>query len=168
MASISVLKIVGQGPLSLQQPETVDWCHPLHLKSDVGPVVALASFPGSGNTWFRYLLQQASGIFTGSVYRNMKLRMNGYPGEGIANGSVSVIKTHKSTDLHLQGYDKVVLLVRDPSSAILAEFNRKAGGQVGYASPERFKENNGKQWRELVCKAGISWQTMNAAWISHF
>ena len=26
-----------------------------------GPYVALASFPGSGNTWLRYLLQQATG-----------------------------------------------------------------------------------------------------------
>ena len=25
-----------------------------------GPVTALASFPGSGNTWLRYLLQQVS------------------------------------------------------------------------------------------------------------
>ncbi len=33
----------------------------LGMRPEPGPVVALASFPGSGNTWLRYLLQQATG-----------------------------------------------------------------------------------------------------------
>ena len=32
------------------------------------PLMALASFPGSGNTWTRYLIEGATGVFTGSVY----------------------------------------------------------------------------------------------------
>ena len=44
---------VGRVPIS--------WCKPLGMKVAPGPVVALASFPGSGNTWLRYLLQQATG-----------------------------------------------------------------------------------------------------------
>lgn len=28
-----------------------------------GKTIALASFPGSGNTWLRYLLQQATGNY---------------------------------------------------------------------------------------------------------
>ena len=32
------------------------------------PPIALASRPGAGNTWVRYLLQGATGIFTGDVY----------------------------------------------------------------------------------------------------
>lgn len=32
-------------------------------KDDPGALIALASFPGSGNTWLRYLLQQATGMF---------------------------------------------------------------------------------------------------------
>ena len=39
----------------------ISWCKPLGMKAAPGPVVALASFPGSGNTWLRYLLQQATG-----------------------------------------------------------------------------------------------------------
>lgn len=38
----------------------IDWCQPIGFKAAPGPVVALASFPGSGNTWVRYLLQQVN------------------------------------------------------------------------------------------------------------
>jgi len=38
---------------------------------------ALASYPGSGNTWVRYLLEAASGIFTGSRYKDLQLQIFG-------------------------------------------------------------------------------------------
>ncbi|KAA0191301.1 hypothetical protein HAZT_HAZT005754 [Hyalella azteca] len=37
------------------------------------PPRALASFPGSGNTWARYLVEGATGIHTGSVYLDEEL-----------------------------------------------------------------------------------------------
>jgi len=33
----------------------------------------LASYPGSGNTWIRYLLERATGYYTGSAYRDVNL-----------------------------------------------------------------------------------------------
>ena len=33
-------------------------------------MVALASFPGSGNTWLRYLIEGITGIFSGTFYFN--------------------------------------------------------------------------------------------------
>ena len=39
----------------------IEWCVKQGLKAAPGPKTALASFPGSGNTWLRYLLQQATG-----------------------------------------------------------------------------------------------------------
>jgi hypothetical protein len=39
----------------------LQWCQALRFLEQPGPVVALASFPGSGNTWVRYLLQQVTG-----------------------------------------------------------------------------------------------------------
>ena len=56
-----------------------DRCKPLRFlpsNVDVKPAV-LASFPGSGNTWLRHLLQQASGIYTGSEYSNPHLSKSG-------------------------------------------------------------------------------------------
>ena len=45
-----------------RQEKKINWCKPLGLKAAPGPVTALASFPGSGNTWLRYLVQQVTGI----------------------------------------------------------------------------------------------------------
>ena len=61
----------------------IHWCKPLGFRAAIpqrDSVVALASFPGSGNTWLRYLLQQATGIITGSIYKDHALLRNGFPG----------------------------------------------------------------------------------------
>ena len=47
------------------------WCRPLNFLQPSGPPVALASFPGSGNTWLRYLLQQATGEYCRRVFRSL-------------------------------------------------------------------------------------------------
>ena len=55
-------------------------CRPLDYRdvnSQQDGVIALASFPGSGNTWTRYLLQQSTGIITGDIYMANELIANG-------------------------------------------------------------------------------------------
>ena len=75
----------GLPPMSRKSgrfPE-ISWCKPLGYRAAIpqrDSVIALASFPGSGNTWVRYLLQQATGIITGSIYKDHALLRNGFPG----------------------------------------------------------------------------------------
>ena len=58
------------------------WCKGnLHFLDPPGPLTALASYPGSGNTWLRYLIQQATGIATGSVYNAALLRVRKFQKE---------------------------------------------------------------------------------------
>lgn len=106
--------------------------------------IALASFPGSGNTWLRYLLQQATGVLTGSVYKDFGLLKSGFPAESVANSSVLMVKTHEFGEDTWSQFGRAVLLIRDPAKAILAEFNRQSGGHVGFASPDRYKRTRGK------------------------
>ena len=105
--------------------------------------VALASFPGSGNTWVRGLLQWATGVCTGGIYCDTELRVRGYPGETLRSGRTLVVKTHqvdprwtgviyspnttdsyftKETDIPV--YDSAIFLVRNPYHALVAEWNR--------------------------------------------
>ncbi len=56
--------------------------------------VLLMSYPGSGNTWVRGLLERATGICTGSVYCDSALKRGGFNGENIFSGTVLVTKSH--------------------------------------------------------------------------
>lgn len=125
------------------------------------PIAALASFPGSGNTWLRYLLQQATGILTGSVYKDYGLLKSGFPAESISNTSVLLVKTHEWGSHVWAKFGKAILLVRDPAKAILAEFNRQSGGHVGFASPDRYKRTKGK------CKLNGQRGAVNSRVINH-
>ena len=60
----------------LSDPVCTGYKVKFHLKKTLHPI-ALASFPGTGNTWLRYLIESITGIFTGSVYNDERLRRKG-------------------------------------------------------------------------------------------
>jgi hypothetical protein len=103
----------------------------------------LYTFPGSGNTWGRLLIEYATGIYSGSVY-NDKTLLQALPGEFTCDWSVSVIKVHPHTHNALpllnggfnsdnmkckrgnvKRFHKAVLLIRDPYDSIWSEFQRR-------------------------------------------
>jgi hypothetical protein len=57
------------------------------------------TFPGSGNTWGRLLIEYSTGIYTGSIYNDKSL-YEIMPGEYTCSWRVSVIKAHP----HTHGY----------------------------------------------------------------
>ncbi|XP_077870060.1 sialate:O-sulfotransferase 2-like [Saccoglossus kowalevskii] len=133
------------------------------------PIVALASRPGCGNTWTRHLLELATGIYTGSVYRNMMLFRNGFRGEteDLKNGRTVVVKTHKYDKTHINLFEKAVVLFRNPYSSILAEFNREKANETRNAPVESFLEEG---WlvhvnTQVQCyeKFAINWLKSNVS-----
>ncbi|XP_065832234.1 WSCD family member GA21586-like, partial [Oscarella lobularis] len=129
------------------------------------PIIALASFPGSGNTWMRYLLEQSTGVLTGSVYNDGSLVSIGFLGENVMNPTVLVHKTH---ELYRPGrplaewVDGVVVLMRNPFHAIVAEFNRKTHGHTGVAPDATFA---GERWREHVEASTTYWENFVDFWL---
>ena len=116
------------------------------------------SFPGSGNTVTRLLLDAASGHMTGSVYNDTSL-VGGLAGEALdaqsahAAGELTLIKTHTFQGEHAskgtacigcgqrpQGIlpspqewpmvKRAAALTREPYAAILAEYARQTTGCV--------------------------------------
>lgn len=112
----------------------VKQCHTRRFLDGKGPLTAIVSFHGSGNTWVRYLIEQVTGIFTGSIYCDPVLRKM-FPGEFVASSNVVVVKTHHAdtTDLpkdvqleaNKEKYDRAIVLVRDPFDALVSEANRR-------------------------------------------
>ena len=106
--------------------------------------IALASFPGSGNTWVRGLLQGITGLCTGAIYCDRMLRKTGFPGESIRSGIVQVVKTHhydprwtgvyydKSASFsyfkkveHIPVYSSAIFLLRNPFDSLVSEYSRQ-------------------------------------------
>jgi len=141
------------------------------------PPLLLASFPGSGNTWIRHVIQEATRVWTGSMYRDDSL-LERFPGEGIRSGLVSAVKTHypclrcwarrkagggfvpvEKTG-NLNPISGSLYLLRNPFDAILAEFNRmKAHSHTGgiddfsiFSSNEwtSFAEDKIQAWKQSV------------------
>lgn len=92
--------------------------------------ILLLSYPRCGNSHLRTLLEQQTGIVTGSDSRTNRplassLMQCGFKGEGIVDSSVWIVKSHFPERM---GYvqckgDRVLLLVRNPFDAIESYFH---------------------------------------------
>ena len=120
----AVRRLVLNGD-SLHILPSTQHCKTMSFKSS-GPIVALGSFPGSGNSWVRQLLESSTGVYTGALYCDGSYIRAGMVGEGVATNNVIAIKTHDwpySTRKVLHP-DKVIYVVRSPFASILSELNR--------------------------------------------
>ena len=92
------------------------------------PTRALISYPGSGNTWTRYLLEAATGVFTGSVFNDKTIFKAGHYGETVdfMDGTTILQKTHYTASYknHINKFGgRAVLVIRNPYEAILSNWN---------------------------------------------
>jgi len=104
-------------------------CKDLSFKEQRG-TVGLISFPGSGNSWVRQLLETSTGVFTGSTYCDRSYVEDGMVGEGIDSKFVVAVKCHNCRRRTMERFSKVIYVVRNPFDAILAEFTRKTVRRV--------------------------------------
>ena len=115
-------------------------------------LVAMPSFPGSGSTWARTALEQATGIYTGSVYCDRGLKSKGFAGEWVVSANVLTIKTHfPSRKLFPEAKEfrdpnkykditAVILLVRNPLESFISKWNflQTRGSHVAITAPDHF------------------------------
>ena len=136
---VRFLSCEGKPLLKLKQPNSSVYipssfqhCKNMSFKSS-GPSVILGSFPGSGNSWVRQLLESATGIYTGAVYCDTAYVEAGMIGEFIDTNNVLVVKTHAPLFTRLKvnqlKYNKAIYIVRSPFGAILAEHIRSAAAR---------------------------------------
>ncbi|KAJ0019407.1 hypothetical protein NQD34_006976 [Periophthalmus magnuspinnatus] len=128
---------------------------------------ALSSFPGAGNTWARHLIELATGFYTGSYYFDGSLYNKGrFKGERDhwRSGRTICIKTHESGRKEIEAFDAGILMIRNPYKALMAEFNRKYGGHIGFASQAHWK---GKEWPEFVKNYAPWWASHTLDWLQY-
>ena len=84
----------------------------------------LVSFPGSGNSWVRQLLESTTGIYTGSDKDcDLDYIKIGMLGEGITSDKVIAVKFHWGA-LPYWTFKKVIYIIRNPYDALVAEYKR--------------------------------------------
>nr|XP_027208956.1 WSC domain-containing protein 2-like [Penaeus vannamei] len=147
------------------------------------PLIAVASFPGSGNTWLRYVVEVLTGVFTGSVYHDEVLAIRGFWGErdGYRQGTTLLQKTHSFPLLQHEVKDgiyngqefrfllpkgprRAVLLLRNPWESLVALRHFHAAGHTGFGSGSYFKEVRG--WANFTVERAEFWVKLNAAWLA--
>ncbi|KAH3768740.1 WSC domain-containing protein 1-like [Dreissena polymorpha] len=100
---------------------------------------ALVSFPGSGSTWVRHMVQQMTGIATVSVYCDLYLYKHGFPYECRVEKAkyASLVKTHEIG--RVKKYTRAVLLLRNPYDALLSYFNFVKAGHKGHPTEKALR-----------------------------
>ncbi|XP_004946854.2 WSC domain-containing protein 1 isoform X2 [Gallus gallus] len=117
--------------------------------------IALSSFPGAGNTWARHLIEHATGYYTGSYYFDGALYNKGFKGEKDhwRSRRTICVKTHESGKTEIEMFDSAILLIRNPYKSLMAEFNRKFAGHLGYAADRNWK-SKAPAWSCLLAQRG--------------
>lgn len=118
--------IIAEEKLENPEPKPDDEPE-LDCSASLGPVnqfamIPLLSFPGSGNTWSRFLIEQSTGFLTGSSYHDGRLAKH-LKGElqPYGNGRTVVVKTHSMGRIGLKSQGCIFIL-RNPKDAILSDF----------------------------------------------
>ncbi|XP_046326381.1 WSCD family member AGAP003962-like [Haliotis rufescens] len=136
-------------------------CPSVRLSAQVLPQIALASYPGSGNTWVRHLLQQMTGIATGSVYTDEDLRLHGFPGESLSNGSVVAVKTHQLFDETF--YDRTILIIRNPYETFLSLFKYIKANHTGAPIIDKYFT----EWGSFTANEIGHYSQFYTSWMKH-
>nr|XP_045015311.1 WSC domain-containing protein 1 isoform X2 [Jaculus jaculus] len=128
--------------------------------------VALSSFPGAGNTWARHLIEHATGFYTGSYYFDGTLYNKGFKGEKDhwRSRRTICVKTHESGRREIEMFDSAILLIRNPYRSLMAEFNRKCAGHLGYAPDRNWKS---KEWPDFVNSYASWWSSHVLDWLKY-
>ncbi|XP_071946552.1 sialate:O-sulfotransferase 2-like [Antedon mediterranea] len=157
----------GQDKISIYKTSIKDTsCDIIEMRPpNTMPLVSLASFPGSGNTWVRYLIERATGIYTGSYYNDGELSKKGFLGERehYKKGTTVVIKTHRFDEDHIREFDAGIVVIRNPYDAMVSEHNRKFGGHTGHANPSQYKQ--GTEWTDFVLGKSRTWTNTALNWL---
>ena len=89
---------------------------------DFGVPTLLVSWPGSGNSWVRQLLETTTGIYTGSFDCDPDYIKAGMLGEGIGSENVIAIKFHMEPPKLY--FKKAIYIIRNPYNSFVADYNR--------------------------------------------
>lgn len=147
----------------------------LAMESRMPPM--LLSFPGSGNSWMRVVLEQATGFFSGSMEINDQEYQGQFLGERFCGIRHCVIKAHPQDFLpylkdkpirfrHKMQHSKckrgmitnfkyIIFVIRNPADAIWSQYQLLTNhSHVGRIRKSQFDQSS---WNAFVAKTALDW-----------
>ena len=144
------------------------------------PMTALVSFPRSGNSWIRQLIEAMTGVFTGSFYNAESLKGDFWGESSWRDGNTIVQKSHhralitenyEDLDLpwrlvHMSYFqNKGILLIRDPYKAIMSYWHLKKSSTYTQSADARDFQNSA--FDSFVNTAIVRWLEIILDWVEH-
>jgi len=143
------------------------------VNQENSPKILLTSFPRSGNTLIRSLVETVTGIYSGSDC-DKKRRLNrelfemGLQGEGKTGDEVIFVKSHFPERMGSNPFkaDKVVVIVRNPLDSLASLFNMIATCSHSESiSPEKFSTAEVQElWTDFLQQEPPVWERFHHYW----
>ena len=181
--SLSSIKVSNIGPFHHfwpKEPQCSNFSTRFAVKNSI-PLRALASYPGSGNTWIRYLIEAATGIYTGSIFKDKSIIKAGHHGEArnFKDGSTILQKTHHRA-IYIERYahygvnwrtrhirdfgGRGVVVIRNPYKAILSYWNFK--NTQSHTKTISAKTFHSREFRDFVVVGIERWLEVVSDWLN--
>ncbi|RLN31597.1 hypothetical protein BBJ28_00024454 [Nothophytophthora sp. Chile5] len=136
-----------------------------------GERVAIVSYPRSGNSLMRGLLEKVTGVYTGCDTRpdralSKELQQYGMKGEGVVDESVWFVKTHFPERVGWKPFPvkKAILVVRNPWDAIDSYFNMTLTNTHNKSLHESQYERFAERWDGLLRNEIDVWMKFHRYW----
>lgn len=160
---------VGVPPDSSEKSE-MRWLKPGERD---GERIAIVSYPRSGNSLMRGLLEKITDVYTGCDTRpdralSMELQQYGMKGEGVVDESVWFVKTHFPERVGWKPFPikKAILVVRNPWDAIDSYFNMTLTNTHNKSLHESQYARFADRWDGLVRNEIDVWMKFHRYWTS--
>ncbi|XP_071822281.1 sialate:O-sulfotransferase 1-like [Apostichopus japonicus] len=138
------------------------------------PLTALASFPRSGNSWTRSLIQVATRYSTGSIYwfrekkeeRVQKWFKAGTEDFNLRKGVC--VKSHLFAADHISMFKGgAILLIRNPHYSVVSEYFRFFAGVKNFTQSElkTSMEKSNEHWTNVLLPQFRRWKNLNINWL---
>ncbi len=138
-----------------------------------GETVALVSYPRSGNSMLRGLLEGVTGVVTGSDTRpdrvlSRSLLKKGLRGEGVVDERAWVVKTHWPERYGYRRFptQRIILLVRNPFDAIHSYFNMGLTNTHEGRLADDLYSSLRELWEDMARNEAKIWAKFNTFWLT--
>ncbi|CDW77353.1 fbox domain containing protein [Stylonychia lemnae] len=143
--------------------------------SEIVPKLTYATYPRSGNSFFRKYFETITGISTGNDIEcrymvNLALQMQGFKGQSVIDDRVWMVKTHYPDGFNVElDYEtnKVALCVRNPLDVLASQFSFLFTWTHSKNTEQEFHKDFQDTWERLAKYQLHEWIAFHKWWIDY-